>query len=308
MEYLAAINQFLRYLGVVKNVSKHTIRGYNIDLQDFKEFVQKNILKNNETEFSLDIIDKWVIREFLIFLRNEKKKNCTIMRRISSMRSFFKYCFREKQVQINPIEDIDSPKKEKRLPNAINYDQVLHLFNMPDLNTYLGLRDRAIIELFYSSGLRLSELAALNRDDIDVNSLMISVMGKGKKQRVVPITKTSLKWILDYLNHESRSVDSKEHFKQNDPKAIFLNKWGTRITVRSIDRNFKFYLKKSGLSAKITPHTIRHTIATHWLEKGMDLKTIQMLLGHNCLATTTIYTHVSCKLKREVYDKTHPRA
>ncbi|MEI6243007.1 MAG: tyrosine-type recombinase/integrase, partial [Chlamydiota bacterium] len=172
----------------------------------------------------------------------------------------------------------------------------------------LGYRDRSTMELFYSSGLRLSELVQLNRQDLDTGRGVLHIRGKGKKGRVVPITKTAMEWIVSYLNHEERLVKTTEHEAEEDTEAIFLNKWGRRLTVRSIDRHFQTYLKQSGLLGKITPHTIRHTIATHWLEKGMDLKTIQLLLGHSSLSTTTIYTHVSPKLKRAVYDKTHPRA
>lgn len=207
---------------------------------------------------------------------------------------------REKLCIENPLEDIESPKKEKRLPVSINYDQIQILFAQPDLSNYLGFRDRVIMELFYSSGLRLSELTGISRKDFDSKNFVINIYGKGKKMRQTPITESACKWILDYLNHPSRD--------EQDPQAIFLNKWGTRISPRSVDRNFAAYLKSSGLSESITPHTIRHTIATHWLEHGMDLKTIQLLLGHTSLATTTIYTHVSPKLKKEVYDKTHPRA
>jgi len=156
------------------------------------------------------------------------------------------------------------------------------------------------MELFYSSGLRVSELVGLNRTDFDPSNGMLHIRGKGKKERRIPITKNAAKWIGDYLNHPGRI--------QKDEAAIFLNKWGTRLTVRSVDRNFESYLLQSGLAATITPHTIRHTIATHWLEKGMDLKTIQLLLGHSSLATTTIYTQVSTKLKKEVYNKAHPSA
>jgi len=143
-------------------------------------------------------------------------------------------------------------------------------------------------------------VAGLNKKDLDGRNFVLNIFGKGKKQRQTPITQTAAEWLEKYLTHPER--DEKES------QPIFLNKWGTRLSVRSIDRNFAAYLKASGLSEKITPHTIRHTIATHWLENGMDLKTIQILLGHTSLATTTIYTHVSSKLKREVYDKTHPRA
>ena len=230
------------------------------------------------------------------------------MRKISTLRSFFRYLVIEKIIEISPMDDIDSPKRQTALPNAITYDKVEHLFSQCDITTYLGLRDRAIMELFYSSGLRLSELVGLSRKDFDRSSNLLSIFGKGKKQRLVPITKTSKNWIEKYLFHDERNKKTKYHDKEKDPKAIFLNKLGNRITTRSIDRNFKAYFIKSNLPSKVTPHTIRHTIATHWLENGMDLKTIQMLLGHSNLATTTIYTHVSTKLKRKVYDQTHPRA
>lgn len=290
MDFCAAVERFLSYLGTAKGVSEHTIRGYRLDLTAFAHFVQE----------PLEAVTKRGIRRYLADLHEKKASTRTILRRLSALRSFYKYAIREKLVSENPLEEIESPKKEKRLPISITYPQVEHLFNQPDLATYLGLRDRAIMELFYSSGLRLSELAGLNRRDFDSKNHILNIFGKGKKQRQAPITQTAAEWLLRYLNHPQRD--------EKDPQAIFLNKRGARLTVRSIDRNFAAYLKASGLSEKVTPHTIRHTIATHWLEKGMDLKTIQILLGHTSLATTTIYTHVSPKLKREVYDKTHPRA
>ncbi len=318
MDFNKSVKSYLKYLEMVKNVSIHTIRNYTIDFDAFKEYIELNILKlksaskkilaSEEGSFSINQINKWVIRNYLSSLYDKKMKNKTIMRRISSLRSFFRYLMKEKLIDKNPMEEIESPKKEKALPRALLYDQIVHLFNMCDVNTYLGLRDRAIMELFYSSALRLSELVDLDRQDFDETSLLINVYGKGKKQRVVPITKTAAQWIKKYLYHEQRDLDTKEHKKQKVNDAIFLNRFGKRITVRSIDRNFKRYLKLSGFDENITPHTIRHTIATHWLENGMDLKTIQMLLGHSNLGTTTIYTHVSTKLKRKVYDQTHPRA
>lgn len=318
MDFNKSAKSYLKYLEMVKNVSIHTLRNYAIDLDAFKAFIELNILKlklpskkileSGEESFSITQINKWIVRNYLSTLYDKKMKNKTIMRRISSLRSFFKYLMKEKLVETNPMEEIESPKKEKALPHAISYDQVVHLFNMCDINTYLGLRDRAIMEVFYSSGLRLSELVDLDRNDFDEVSLLINVYGKGRKQRVVPITNTAAEWIKKYLYHTEREVETKEHDRQKEKDAIFLNRFGNRITDRSIDRNFKRYLKLSGLPDNITPHTIRHTIATHWLENGMDLKTIQMLLGHSNLGTTTIYTHVSAKLKRKVYDQTHPRA
>jgi integrase/recombinase XerC len=290
MDFSTLIDRFLSHLHLARGFSEHTIRGYRIDLHSFLSFMDK------ETP------SKRLIRRYLAHLYELGLSAKTVLRRLSALRSLYKYALKEKLVEESPIEEIESPKREKRLPISIHYEQIEHLFKQPDTSSLLGFRDRCIMELFYSSGLRLSELAALNRRDFDAKNLTLNIFGKGKKQRQAPITKTAAHWLSSYLEHAERPLIEK------DAEAIFLNKWGTRLTPRSIDRNFADYLKASGLSEKITPHTIRHTIATHWLEKGMDLKTIQLLLGHTSLSTTTIYTHVSPKLKREVYDKTHPRA
>lgn len=283
--------KFLDYLRVVRNASEHTIRNYQLDLQAFETYLQG---------VSLDKIDKKTVRGYLSQLNLKQIKKRTILRRLSSLRSFFKYLMKEELLAVNPMEEIESPKLEKTIPQSLSYEQVERLLAQPDITTYLGFRDRCIMELFYSSGLRLSELIGLNKPDFDATNLTLRVRGKGKKERVIPITKNAAGWITNYLNHLER--------EEADRQAIFLNKWGTRLTVRSVDRGFKNYLLQSGLAIKITPHTIRHTIATHWLEKGMDLKTIQTLLGHSSLVTTTIYTQVSPKLKKEVYERTHPSA
>lgn len=288
MDYFKIVEQFLRHLRFAKGASEHTLRGYQLDLSQFFIFVKN------------EIVSKRTVRRFLAHLHEKKASSRTILRKISSLRSFYRYAMREKLMSENPMEEIDSPKKEKRLPVSVSYAQVELLFQQPDLTNYLGFRDRVIMELFYSSALRLSELAQLSRSDFDHKNLTLNIFGKGKKQRQTPITQTAADWLGRYLNHPERD--------EKDPLAIFLNKYGERISPRSIDRNFAAYLKKSSLSERITPHTIRHTIATHWLENGMDLKTIQLLLGHTSLSTTTIYTHVSTKLKEEVYNKTHPRA
>ena len=264
-------DDFLTHLNLAKGVSVHTIRGYRIDLTSFFNFLGEEEL------------NKRSIRRFLAHLHREGASTRTILRKLSSLRSFFKHAIRESWVDQNPVEEIEGPKKEKRLPVSINYDQVQLLMNQPDTSNYLGFRDRVIMELFYSSGLRLSEVAGLNRRDFDEKSHVLNIYGKGKKQRQAPITETAVNWVVQYLNHPERD--------EKDPEAIFLNRFGKRITPRSIDRNFERYLRSSGLSVRITPHTIRHTIATHWLENGMDLKTIQMLLGHTSLTTTTIYTY-----------------
>ena len=296
MEFSEAAQKFINHLQIARGMSVHTLRAYTSDLHAFSHFVQK------EGVLELQAVSKKHIRRFLSHLYEKKMSAKSVQRFLSALRSLYKYATKEKITSENPMEGIESPKKEKKLPVSINYDQVLHLFAQADVSTYSGYRDRVIMELFYSSGLRLSELTGLNRADFDAANQILTIFGKGKKQRQAPITDTAAALLSAYLNHAERKRIEK------DTKAIFLNKRGTRLTPRSVDRNFAAYLRKSGLSEKITPHTIRHTIATHWLEKGMDLKTIQLLLGHNSLATTTIYTHVSSKLKREVYDKAHPRA
>ncbi len=315
-------HKFLNHLRVIKNASEHTLRNYALDLEAFKTFFEEEILKlkpelrsrksNAElstppsTPFCVQDVDKRSIRSYLAALSAKSATKKTILRRLSSLRSFYTYLIKGKLIEHSPLDEIDSPKLEKKIPSSLSYDQVERLFEQPDTSKYLGFRDRCIMELFYSSGLRISELAGLNRQDLDERNFRLRVMGKGKKERIVPITKTAAQWLKNYLSHPERLHDSDDHKAQVDEKAVFLNKWGERLTVRSIDRKFEEYLKASGLVAKITPHTIRHTIATHWLEKGMDLKTIQVLLGHRSLATTTIYTQVSSRLKREVYEKCHP--
>jgi integrase/recombinase XerC len=314
--------KFLEHLRIVKNASEHTLRNYAIDLNALKEHLQKKCPEKaspkirydekyedrDDCKLSFDQIDKYAIRAYLAELAQANGSKRSTVRRISSLRSFFRYAMREKIITENPMDDIESPKLDKLIPVSLSYEEVLRLFEQPDRSTYLGFRDRCIMELFYSSGLRVSELAALDRIDFDAPNLVMKLTGKGKKQRLVPITKNAAELVTAYLNHPERHLDTDGHLAQADSNAIFLNKWGTRLTTRSIDRNFDRYLRESGLAGRVTPHTIRHTIATHWLENGMDLKTVQMLLGHVSLSTTTIYTHVSTKLKKEVYDKTHPRA
>jgi len=289
------VYEFLHHLEVVKNASVHTLRNYRLDLKAFEGFVKDQT------------VDRKLIRSYLAHLQMKGVSKRTVLRHLSSLRSMFKYLLKEKKIQANPAADIGSPKLDKPIPKALSYAEVQELFDQPNTEELLGLRDRSIMELFYSSGLRISELAGMNRGDINFRARSLRVRGKGKKERIVPMTKNVAKWIQKYLDDPRRYEEGKPHF-QKDPDAIFLNKWGGRLTTRSIDRLFKTHLQKSGLAGHITPHTIRHTIATHWLEHGMDLKTIQVLLGHASLGTTTIYTRVSTKLKREVYESSHPRA
>jgi integrase/recombinase XerC len=328
--FIATCYHFLEYLKVVKNCSTHTTRNYAIDLNSFKSFIEKeqlaeypaknlpqkiqhnenysDRLKANDVLLQLERIDRKTIRNFLAEINAKKKSRKTLLRRLASLRTFFKYAYSQKIISSNPTEDLETPKLEKKIPITLTYEQIERIFSQPDTQTYLGFRDRTIMELFYSSGLRVSELVNLNRNDFDFENLFIKLKGKGKKERIVPITKNAARWIKEYLNHPARMLEIDGHHPQIDPQAIFLNKLGTRLSPRSVDRNFDRYLTASDLAENATPHTIRHSIATHWLENGMDLKTIQVILGHSSLATTTIYTQVSKTLKKKVYDESHPRA
>ena len=287
--FILASYRFLEHLRIVKNASEHTIRNYAIDLNAFKSYLEQVWLKGQKsgelpekisfkdpythrsTSFDqlidLEKVNRKTVRDFLACLHLTKQNRRTIARRLSSLRSFFKYAQFQNWIQINPTEELDSPKLDRKLPFSLSYDQISQFLEQPDTSTYLGFRDRTIMELFYSSGLRVSELVALNRQDFDYANLTVKLRGKGKKERIIPITKNASDWIKSYLALPERSCNSTTHSAQADPDAIFLNKHGTRLTTRSVDRQFDFYLNQSGLAGKVTPHTIRHTIATHWSGK-----------------------------------------
>ena len=292
------LQQFFEYLEIVKNVSVHTLRNYRIDLKHF--------FNSHDDHFQK--VDKFHIRKYLADLADQGLKKRTIVRRLSAIRSFYKFLHRNALISTNPLDQIEGLKLDKPIPKALSYEEVQCFLDQPDSFSYLGFRDKTILELFYSSGLRVNELVLLNRKDIDFSQKLIRIKGKGKKERIVPITSYAAKYLDDYLSNSERYINTKDHKLERDHEAVFLNRWGKRITTRSVDRLFRKYLLQSGLSGDITPHTIRHTIATHWLENGMDLKTIQKILGHATLMTTTIYTKVSTKLKQDVYDKAHPLA
>lgn len=320
--------QFLNHLKVIKNASNHTVRNYAIDLNGFKEFLQtlwypsfeammlpgkihhelKPEIQERDKLIAIEKIDRNTLRSFIAHLNEKGHNKRTIIRKVASLKSFFKFLQQQQLIMLNPAEDLESPKLEKSIPTSLNFDDVKRLFEQPDTTSYLGMRDRVIMELLYSSGLRVSELVALNRADIDFEQMLIKLLGKGKKERIVPLTESCTVWLKTYLEHPERLLDIDGHNSEQDKEAVFLNRHGHRLTTRSVDRNFDRYMTASGLAGKVTPHTIRHTIATHWLENGMDLKTIQELLGHSSLSTTTIYTKVSQTLQKQVYDETHPRA
>lgn len=309
---IASFYAFLDYLKNMKAASPHTLRNYSIDLSSLKNFLEKigclaptpNLSLYEESRslspLSFSLFTKENIRLYLLEQIQTSHSKRTVRRRLSAIKSFAKFCVKNQWIKENPAEFIRGPRLPKELPSPLTYEQVLALMSAPELDKVTGFRDRCLLELFYSSGLRISEITALNRSDIDFQSNLLRICGKGKKERIVPMTKVAVQWLQAYLDHPDRAAVQQDH------QACFLNRFGKRLSTRSIDRKFQQYLLKTGLSGTITPHTIRHTIATHWLEKGMDLKTIQLLLGHTSLETTTIYTHVSMKLKKQIHSETHP--
>ena len=286
-----AIQRFLRYLRVERNASEHTCQNYQRDLELFARFVGSRPLSR------LTPLD---IRQFVAQLSGSNLSRRTIARRLSCVRSFFRFLCREGTLTQNPAAAIPTPRLEKRLPGFLDESQVLRLLHAPSLKTWRGLRDRAFLETLYSTGMRVSELVGLNLEDVDEISGTLVVRGKGKKERLCPIGQTALDAIRRYR--------AKRPQKLRVPYALFVSQKGTRLTVRQVDRLLVAYVRAAELPGIISPHTLRHSFATHLLEHGADLRSVQELLGHASLSTTQIYTHVTPKRLKAVYDKAHPRA
>ena len=286
------IVDFERFLKYERNYSGHTVRAYMNDLAEFEEFLEKN-----STE--IEKVNSKIINLYSLNLYTKNSKS-TVSRKLTTLRSFFNFMIRKGQVKQNPAKLIPLPKKEKELPVFLSVDEVFSLINSIDREGILPLRDLAIIELLYSSGLRVSELAGIKVLDIDHRQNFVKVSGKGNKERLVPFGSSAQEVILEYLK---RRVELKP---QDD--FLFLNNRGNGLTTRSIERIVKKYGLLSGISKKISPHALRHTFATHLLGGGADLRSIQELLGHSSLSTTQRYTHTSIEQIMKIYDKTHPRA
>jgi len=285
------IEKFVRYMEIEKNYSPHTIVNYKIDLEGFNKFI-------SGTDF--EKIDYLSLRKYLAVLKEKNLGSRTVGRRLSALRSFFKFLTREGYIKTNPILMLSSPKLEKHLPSFMSEEEVYKLIESAFARSdkdLLGLRDRAILEAFYSSGLRISELVGLNLDDIDFISGVIKVRGKGKKERIVPIGETALVTIKKYLDKRKKQTN-----------ALFLNNNSRRITTRGVGYVLVKYLKAAGIRPGISAHTFRHSFATHLLNRGADLRTVQELLGHANLSTTQIYTHLTTEKLKSVYDKAHPHA
>lgn len=289
------INDFIQYIDIEKNYSNYTIINYKDDLLDYYNFLSKE---------GIDILDSdyRVIRSYLSYMYDKNYGTKTISRHISSLRSFYKFMMRENIIKSNPMLLISNPKQEKKLPHFLYYNELETILNIPDKSTPLGQRDSVILELLYSTGIRVSELISIRIGDIDLVSKRIRIMGKGSKERIV-LYGEYLKGLLDlYLN------DGRCEIVRNNCDYLILNKNGSKITTRGVRVILDNILKKGEVDFHISPHVLRHTFATHMLDSGADLKSVQELLGHENLSTTQIYTHVSNERLRNVYLKTHPRA
>jgi integrase/recombinase XerC len=300
------LEQFDNYLFAIKNASLHTRRGYHNDLTQFLAFLHENEPTIwDQGAVALNKINPLIIRGFLAYLLQKNSKT-TIARKIAALNSFFRFLIKEGFTALNPAQAISAPKPEKVIPSFLSVDEIFSLIEQPDHEKDLGRRDRAILELMYSCGLRVSEVVSLNLGDFDPSQGNLKVKGKGNKERMLPIGTKALEAIQDYLIVRN-NLEAKRKDQEKSP-ALFLNHRGTRLTTRSIGRMISKYARLLTLFRPIHPHAIRHTFATHLLDAGADLRAIQELLGHSSLSTTQKYTHVSIDRLMEVYDKAHPRA
>jgi integrase/recombinase XerC len=288
------LDHFIRYLATERNVSGHTLDAYHTDLEQFHKF----LCRDRGTDAGADVVDHLLIRRYLAFLFKSHKKS-SISRKLAALRSFFKFLMRQGKVDKNPAELVTTPKKEKRVPFHLTIDEVIALIKAPKGNNLIPMRDRVILETLYSCGMRVSELTSLDLANLDLEEGLVRLMGKGNKERIVPLGSYARQVIIIYL--EARG---------NPPASapFIINARGGRLTSRSVARIVDKYILKLATVKKISPHTLRHTFATHLLEGGADLRAIQELLGHASLSTTQKYTHVTIDRLMEVYDKAHPKA
>ncbi len=299
-ELADAFDRFLRFLKIERNSSALTIKSYSEDLASFQDYLVDRVGPVS----SLDELTITILRGFVAYLHECEYAQPTIARRLACLRTLFRFCCREQLVKSNPAKALRTPRAGRKLPHFLTTEQVVTLLESPPANEDLGLRDRAMLETLYSAGLRVAELVGLNVDDWNRDADVIRVLGKGRKERIAPIGRHASVALQRWL--EVREPSPKASAAHQ--KALFLNKNGTRITTRSIGRMLEKYLLVTGLDKITTPHTLRHTFATHLLDGGADLRSVQELLGHKSLTTTQIYTHVSTKRLRDTYEKAHPHS
>lgn len=287
------IEQFIQYLQAEKNYSQHTARAYYADMCSFSEF-----LKEFHGNIGLTDCTRNIIRDYLAFLYDKQLKKSSIIRKFAVLKSFYKFLLINNLTDTNPVASMSSPKKEKRIPVFLTEQDIHKLFDLPDME----YRDKAMLELLYSSGIRIEELVNINLKDIDLLSGTVKVLGKGSAERIVPVGDICLIAVKNYIDERRKNG---QDCKINAP--MFLNKFGKRITSRGARKVLHGWFVKAGYVQKVSPHTLRHTFATHILDRGCDIRSVQKMLGHKNLSTTQIYTHVTLESLRKIYNKTHPR-
>jgi len=293
------IGDFLNHLTYERNVSANTVEAYRDDLESFVGFLCNDYFTMARDQLELRRIDHLAVRAHLAHLARRSLRRSSIARHLSALRSFFKYLMREGVVEANPARNIATPKGEKHLPSVLQPSDVALLLEQPDLSTPLGVRDRAFLELLYGSGLRIGELVGIDVDDVELRARLVKVRGKGSKERIVPFGSKAEEAVRAWMS--KRTAGPEQH-------ALFTNYRGERITARSVRRLFDRYVRGAALRAGVSPHTLRHSFATHLLNAGADLRGIQELLGHASLSTTQKYTHLNDWQLIEVYRRAHPKA
>ena len=288
--------QFLNHLKYEKNASPHTIMSYQRDLTQLAAYLRKQ-------KVSLKKVDNVVLRGFLATLYAKKERKSTIARKLAAIRSFFQFCILKKWREDNPAKVVSTPKQEKPVPSFLSEEEMSRFLDLPRTNKPLDLRDKAMLELLYATGLRVSELVSININDVSFDERLIKVKGKGKKERIVPFGKMAEQSLANYIR-----VRGFIHRGDVDDTALFLNYRGNRLSPRSVERTVDKYIKTTAVRRKISPHSLRHSFASHLLSRGADLRVIQELLGHESLATTQKYTHLDLKQLLDVYKKSHPRS
>ncbi|MDG2206715.1 MAG: tyrosine recombinase XerC [Pirellulales bacterium] len=295
-----AIESFIEYLRVERNASNLTIKSYEEDLIALVLYFEET----EGREVELSEVTTLELRRFVAELQQAGYAKSTISRKLACLRSFFRFAMREGWVEANIAKPLRNPRAGRKLPHFLSAEEIARLLESPPSTNASGVRDRAILETMYSAGLRVSELVGLSIEDIDFTSGLVRVRGKGRKERLSPLGSYAQKAIKDWLSQrEPNPKATKEH-----ASAVFLNRFGNRLTSRSVGRMLEKYLKQCGLDQRTSPHTLRHSFATHLLDRGADIRSVQELLGHKSLITTQIYTHVSTERLREVYESAHPRA
>ena len=296
----AVVDRFLRYLRVEKNSADLTIKSYREDLIALREYLEASFGRDPEPAE----VNAVVLRGYVAAMHEAGYARTSISRRLASLRSFFRFAQREGYVDANPAKPLRNPRPERKLPHFLTSDEIGRLLEAPKRDKPAGLRDRAILETMYSAGLRVSEVVGLNDGDLDLVAGLVRVRGKGRKERLAPLGRFALQALGAWI--PQRKLHPREPQPPKSP--VFVNKFGNRLTTRSVARMLEKLLAETGLDSRTTPHTLRHSFATHLLDRGADIRSVQELLGHKSLVTTQIYTHVSTSGLREAYEKAHPRA